>query len=101
MGGVKGQEGNFFKRSRRLASATSGDMFKKSKSKVLVDYASEEDDMSWHYHHSYKVMRRMDRKLKQFTANNEMRILSLNNTVRLATVSYFFPLVQSSDSLVS
>ncbi|XP_034756173.1 testis development-related protein [Etheostoma cragini] len=29
-------------------------MFKKSKSKVLVDYASEEDDMSWHYHHSYK-----------------------------------------------
>ncbi|XP_059212037.1 testis development-related protein [Centropristis striata] len=29
-------------------------MFRKSKSKVLVDYASEEDDMSWHYHHSYK-----------------------------------------------
>ncbi|XP_068614655.1 testis development-related protein [Brachionichthys hirsutus] len=29
-------------------------MFKKSKSKVLVDYASEEDDMSWHHHHSYK-----------------------------------------------
>lgn len=29
-------------------------MFKKNKSKVLVDYASEEDDMSWHYHHSYK-----------------------------------------------
>ncbi|KAF3702858.1 Testis development-related protein [Channa argus] len=29
-------------------------MFKKSKSKVLVDYASEEEDMSWHYHHSYK-----------------------------------------------
>ncbi|XP_056150744.1 testis development-related protein [Lampris incognitus] len=31
-------------------------MFKKSKSKVLVDYASEEDDMppSWHYRHSYK-----------------------------------------------
>lgn len=29
-------------------------MFKKTKSKVLVDYASEEDDMSWHYHHSYK-----------------------------------------------
>ncbi|KAJ4928603.1 hypothetical protein JOQ06_004233 [Pogonophryne albipinna] len=29
-------------------------MFKKSKSKVLVDYASEEDDMSWHQHHSYK-----------------------------------------------
>ncbi|XP_013867009.1 testis development-related protein [Austrofundulus limnaeus] len=28
-------------------------MFKKTKSKVLVDYASEEDDM-WHYHHSYK-----------------------------------------------
>lgn len=32
-----------------------GDMFKKTKSKVLVDYASEEDDMSWHHHHSYKV----------------------------------------------
>ncbi|RVE55801.1 hypothetical protein OJAV_G00229680 [Oryzias javanicus] len=29
-------------------------MFKKTKSKVLVDYASEEDDMSWHNHHSYK-----------------------------------------------
>ncbi|XP_008311190.1 uncharacterized protein si:ch211-225h24.2 [Cynoglossus semilaevis] len=29
-------------------------MFKKSKSKVLVDYTSEEDDMSWHYHHTYK-----------------------------------------------
>lgn len=29
-------------------------MFKKTKSKVLVDYASEEDDMSWHQHHSYK-----------------------------------------------
>ncbi|XP_028295601.1 testis development-related protein [Gouania willdenowi] len=29
-------------------------MFKKTKSKVLVDYASEEDDMSWHFHHSYK-----------------------------------------------
>ncbi|KAM6905928.1 uncharacterized protein PEZ65_017255 [Lycodopsis pacificus] len=29
-------------------------MFKKSKSKVLVDYTSEEDDMSWRYHHSYK-----------------------------------------------
>ncbi|XP_035473278.2 testis development-related protein isoform X1 [Scophthalmus maximus] len=29
-------------------------MFKKSKSRVLVDYASEEDDMSWHHHHSYK-----------------------------------------------
>ncbi|XP_061742137.1 testis development-related protein [Nerophis ophidion] len=29
-------------------------MFRRSKSKVLVDSASEEDDMSWHYHHSYK-----------------------------------------------
>ncbi|KAM8847372.1 testis development-related protein [Synchiropus picturatus] len=29
-------------------------MFRKSKSKVLVEYASEEDDMSWHHHHSYK-----------------------------------------------
>ncbi|KAM8832978.1 testis development-related protein isoform 1-T1 [Spinachia spinachia] len=29
-------------------------MFKKSKSKVLVDYASEEEDVSWRYHHSYK-----------------------------------------------
>lgn len=24
---------------------------------MLVDYASEEDDMSWHHHHSYKVTR--------------------------------------------
>ena len=30
-------------------------MFKKSRSKVLVDDASEEDDMSWHYDHCYKV----------------------------------------------
>ncbi|XP_051909349.1 uncharacterized protein si:ch211-225h24.2 isoform X1 [Hippocampus zosterae] len=29
-------------------------MFRRSKSKVLVDYASEEEDMSWHYRHSYK-----------------------------------------------
>lgn len=29
-------------------------MFKKSKSKVLVDSASEEDDVSWHHRHSYK-----------------------------------------------
>ncbi|KAM9355860.1 testis development-related protein [Pholidichthys leucotaenia] len=29
-------------------------MFKKTKSKVLVDYASEEDDMSWRHRHSYK-----------------------------------------------
>lgn len=29
-------------------------MFKKSKSKVLVDYASEEEDMSWHHQHTYK-----------------------------------------------
>ncbi|XP_056436889.1 testis development-related protein [Gadus chalcogrammus] len=29
-------------------------MFKKSRSKVLVDDASEEDDMSWHYDHCYK-----------------------------------------------
>ncbi|KAM9797988.1 testis development-related protein [Neosynchiropus ocellatus] len=29
-------------------------MFRKSKSKVLVEYASEEDDMSWHHQHSYK-----------------------------------------------
>lgn len=36
------------------ASTKRGDMFKKTKSKVLVDYASEEDDMSWHYDH--KVM---------------------------------------------
>lgn len=46
----------------RSISATSGDMFKKTKSKVLVDYASEEDDMSWHYHHSYKVMTRIKSK---------------------------------------
>ena len=24
---------------------------------MLVDYASEEDEMSWHHHHSYKVTR--------------------------------------------
>ncbi|XP_046877437.1 testis development-related protein [Hypomesus transpacificus] len=30
-------------------------MFKKSKSKVLVDSASEEDDVSWHHQHTYKV----------------------------------------------
>ncbi|XP_077599815.1 uncharacterized protein LOC144214944 [Stigmatopora nigra] len=29
-------------------------MFRRSKSKMLVDYASEEDDMSWHFQHSYK-----------------------------------------------
>nr|XP_057913096.1 testis development-related protein [Doryrhamphus excisus] len=29
-------------------------MFRRSKSQVLVDYAAEEDDMSWHYRHSYK-----------------------------------------------
>ncbi|XP_077442548.1 uncharacterized protein LOC144064162 [Stigmatopora argus] len=29
-------------------------MFRRSKSKMLVDYASEEDDMSWHFRHSYK-----------------------------------------------
>ena len=29
-------------------------MFKKSRSKVLVDEASEEEDM-WHYDHCYKV----------------------------------------------
>ncbi|KAJ8410188.1 hypothetical protein AAFF_G00201690 [Aldrovandia affinis] len=29
-------------------------MFKKSKGKVLVEYASEEDDMSWHHQHTYK-----------------------------------------------
>lgn len=36
-------------------------MFRKSKSKVLVDSASEEDDMSWQHHHSYKVTRRRER----------------------------------------
>lgn len=30
-------------------------MFKKSKSKVLVDEASEEDDVSWHHEHARKV----------------------------------------------
>ncbi|KAJ3607069.1 hypothetical protein NHX12_026584 [Muraenolepis orangiensis] len=29
-------------------------MFKKSRRKALVEYASEEDDMAWHYEHSYK-----------------------------------------------
>ncbi|XP_068432898.1 testis development-related protein isoform X2 [Clinocottus analis] len=43
-------------------------MFKKSKSKVLVDYASEEDDMSWHYHHSYK-----EAKVKKIMSKKERR----------------------------
>lgn len=30
-------------------------MFKKSKSKVLVDEASEEDDVAWHHEHARKV----------------------------------------------
>uniref|UniRef100_A0A3B5ABU9 Testis development related protein n=1 Tax=Stegastes partitus TaxID=144197 RepID=A0A3B5ABU9_9TELE len=43
-------------------------MFKKTKSKVLVDYASEEDDMSWHYHHSYK-----EAKVKKIMSKKERR----------------------------
>uniref|UniRef100_A0A3B4UY50 Si:ch211-225h24.2 n=2 Tax=Seriola TaxID=8160 RepID=A0A3B4UY50_SERDU len=45
-------------------------MFKKSKSKVLVDYASEEEDMSetWHYHHSYK-----EAKVKKIMSKKERR----------------------------
>ncbi|KAM4633255.1 testis development-related protein isoform 2-T2 [Polymixia lowei] len=43
-------------------------MFKKSKSKVLVDSASEEDDMSWHYHHSYK-----EAKVKKIRSKKERR----------------------------
>uniref|UniRef100_A0A3P9MXY2 Si:ch211-225h24.2 n=1 Tax=Poecilia reticulata TaxID=8081 RepID=A0A3P9MXY2_POERE len=43
-------------------------MFKKTKSKVLVDYASEEDDMSWHYHHSYK-----EAKVKKMVSKKERK----------------------------
>ncbi|XP_073349026.1 testis development-related protein isoform X2 [Pagrus major] len=52
-------------------------MFKKSKSKVLVDYASEEDDMSWHYHHSYKeakvkkIMSKKERKEKKMFSSKD------------------------------
>ena len=40
---------------RTISAIEQRKMFKKSKSQVLVDYASEEDDMSWHHLHSYKV----------------------------------------------
>ncbi|KAG7244151.1 hypothetical protein INR49_004224 [Caranx melampygus] len=57
-------------------------MFKKSKSKVLVDYASEEDDMSWHYHHSYKeakvkkIMSKKERKeRKMFSSKDDEHFL--------------------------
>uniref|UniRef100_A0A3Q2VCR0 Si:ch211-225h24.2 n=2 Tax=Haplochromini TaxID=319058 RepID=A0A3Q2VCR0_HAPBU len=57
-------------------------MFKKTKSKVLVDYASEEDDMSWHYHHSYKeakvkkIMSKKDRREKKmFSSKDDERFL--------------------------
>lgn len=50
-----------------------GAMFKKSKSKVLVDYASEEDDMSWHYHHSYKVRGRMEGEVSPCFTFNESK----------------------------
>uniref|UniRef100_A0A3P9J0A5 Si:ch211-225h24.2 n=1 Tax=Oryzias latipes TaxID=8090 RepID=A0A3P9J0A5_ORYLA len=43
-------------------------MFKKTKSKVLVEYASEEDDMSWHSHHSYK-----EAKVKKIMSKKERR----------------------------
>uniref|UniRef100_A0A3Q3Q640 Uncharacterized protein n=1 Tax=Monopterus albus TaxID=43700 RepID=A0A3Q3Q640_MONAL len=52
-------------------------MFKKSKSKVLVDYASEEDDMSWHYHHSYKevkvkkIISKKDRREKKMFSSKD------------------------------
>ncbi|KAM3602742.1 uncharacterized protein V6R79_009930 [Siganus canaliculatus] len=50
---------------------------KSSKSKMLVDYASEEDDMSWHYHHSYKepkvkkIMSKKDRKEKKMLSSKD------------------------------
>ncbi|XP_010902367.1 testis development-related protein isoform X2 [Esox lucius] len=42
-------------------------MFKKSKSKVLVDYASE-DEMSWHHQHTYKEV-----KVKKVKSKKERR----------------------------
>uniref|UniRef100_A0A3Q3G3P9 Si:ch211-225h24.2 n=1 Tax=Labrus bergylta TaxID=56723 RepID=A0A3Q3G3P9_9LABR len=57
-------------------------MFKKSKSKVLVDYASEEDDMSWHYHHSYKeakvkkiMLKKERREKKMFSSKDDEHFL--------------------------
>lgn len=44
-------------RASRLIKEKFGKMFKKSKSKVLVDYVSEEDEISWHHQHTYKVRR--------------------------------------------
>lgn len=41
-------------RASNLIKEKFGKMFKKSKSKVLVDYASEEDEISWHHQHTYK-----------------------------------------------
>uniref|UniRef100_A0A3Q2ZB79 Si:ch211-225h24.2 n=1 Tax=Hippocampus comes TaxID=109280 RepID=A0A3Q2ZB79_HIPCM len=52
-------------------------MFRRSKSKVLVDYASEEEDMSWHYRHSYKeakvkkMMSKKDRKDKKMFSSKD------------------------------
>ncbi|CAG03563.1 unnamed protein product [Tetraodon nigroviridis] len=52
-------------------------MFKKSKSKMLVDYASEEDDMSWHHHHSYKeakakkIISKKERKEKKMQSSKD------------------------------
>uniref|UniRef100_A0A096MEB3 Si:ch211-225h24.2 n=1 Tax=Poecilia formosa TaxID=48698 RepID=A0A096MEB3_POEFO len=59
-------------------------MFKKTKSKVLVDYASEEDDMSWHYHHSYKeakvkkIMSKKERKEKKMLSSKDDEHLLLS-----------------------
>ena len=89
----------------------SGDMFKKSKSKVLVDYASEEDDMSWHHHHSYKVkMRQMEKKRRHFLLTTTVRCVrfqvfptSWKKKQKLAKSSFATPLkwIVQQFSLVS
>lgn len=69
--------------------STTGAMFRKSKSKVLVDYASEEDDMSWHYHHSYKeakvkkIMSKKERREKKMFSSKDDEHLLLSG-VKLA-----------------
>ncbi|KAK0147628.1 LINE-1 retrotransposable element ORF2 protein [Merluccius polli] len=59
LNGLKRFKTGFF-RDRKYPKSAQGEevwteMFRRSRSKVLVDYASEEeDDMSWHYEHCYK-----------------------------------------------
>ncbi|XP_062406971.1 testis development-related protein isoform X2 [Sardina pilchardus] len=55
-------------------------MFKKSKSQVLVDYASEEDDMSWHHLHSYK-----ESKVKKIKSKKEKKDKKLDDEHFLLT----------------